>query len=229
MGTTKKKVTLEDAWEIIREVGQLQKETKKEIKELGKKLDQTDELAKQTFEGLKQTDEQVDRTTKAVDRTTKAVDRTTKNLDRANGNFNNKWGAFLENLVRGDLVALLKSRDIAVERILSRMKFQRADGSIGGEYDLVAINGKEVVVVEVKTTLGAEDIDEFLGSLKKFKTHYPEYGDKRVYGGIAYLGSADRSPKTYAINRGLFLIQSPGGKPGVSTIINERGFKPKEY
>ena len=186
MGTTKK-VTLEDAWKVIRRVGRLQEETDKKIKEL------------------------------------------TENINQANGNFNTKWGAFLESLVKGDLVGLLRTRGIEVERILSKLEFSRPDGSVGGEYDLVALGIGEVVVVEVKTSLKTGDVDGFLKNLKNFKKNYPEYGYGRLYGALAYLGSADRSPKSYALKKGLFLIQSPGGSPGVSTIVNARDFEPREF
>ena len=235
MGTTKK-VTLEDAWKVIRRVGRLQEETDKKIRELTENIKQTDEQLKKTDEQLKKTDEQLKKTDEQlkktdeqVKKTDEQVNKTTESINQANGNFNTKWGTFLENLVKGDLVGLLRTRGIEVERILSKLEFSRPDGSVGGEYDLVALGGGGTVVVEVKTSLKTGDVDGFLKNLKNFKKNYPEYGYGRLYGALAYLGSADRSPKTYALKKGLFLIQSPGGKPGVSTIVNARDFKPREF
>ena len=36
------------------------------------------------------------------------------------------------------------------------------------EFDILAVNGEEVVVVEVKTTLRPEDVTHFLSKLERF-------------------------------------------------------------
>ena len=71
----------------------------------------------------------------------------------------------MESLVEGDLVGLLQAQGIAVERTCTNVKGGR-DGR-HYEFDILAhLNGEEVVVVEVKTTLRAEDVTEFLGKLE---------------------------------------------------------------
>ena len=70
----------------------------------------------------------------------------------------------------------------------------------------------------------------FLTKLKKFKKSLPKLSYKRViYGAIAYLGVPDKSPESYAVKKGLFAIQSPGGKADVSVIINKKDFRPKAF
>ena len=67
-----------------------------------------------------------------------------------------------------------------------RLLSYRKDGTKEHEYDLVALNGKEAVVVEAKTTLKTHDVDVFLIKLKKFKKSFPNLSYKRViYGAIA--------------------------------------------
>ena len=157
-----KKATLEDAWEIIRELGEAQKETDRQLKETDRQLKETDrQLQESTFE-LKE-----------------AVKKTMRSIDKTNGNFNSKWGRFLEDLVEGDLVHLLNKRRIQVAKINSRVKYLRPDNSIGAEYDLIAVNGSEIVVFEIKTTLSAENLNTFVKKLIKFRGHFPEYSDKK--------------------------------------------------
>ena len=64
------------------------------------------------------------------------------------------------------------------------------------------------------------------------------YKDKTLYGAVAYmrLKTKDYSKKfkhgdasQLAQEKGLLLIQSPGGAKGVSKIVNREGFKPKEF
>ena len=197
MANTAKKATLEDAWEIIRELGEAQKETDRQLKE-------------STFE-LKE-----------------AVKKTMRSIDKTNGNFNSKWGRFLEDLVEGDLVHLLNKRRIQVAKINPRVKYLRPDNSIGAEYDLIAVNGSEIVIFEIKTTLSAENLNTFVKKLIKFRGHFPEYSDKKIYGGIAYM-RADRNSDKRAIDEGLFLIKAPGGATSVSTLINSADFIPKSF
>ena len=116
------------------------------------------------------------------------VAETSKALNEANGNFNNKWGHFLEGLTEGDLDRLLRERGIKVIKTLpSGVKIKRKDGTIKAEYDLIAINGTEVVIVEVKTTLNNIKIDQFIKKLGQVRNNFPEYSDKKIYAGVAYM------------------------------------------
>jgi len=64
------------------------------------------------------------------------------------------------------------------------------------EIDILAANGTEVVVVEVKTTLKVRDVDHFLQTLRHFHRLMPEYGDKLAYGAAAYLKPTRARPST---------------------------------
>ena len=54
----------------------------------------------------------------------------------------------------------------------------RDSGERSWEFDIIAVNGAEVVVVEVKTTLKVRDVDHFLQTLRHFHRLMPEYGGK---------------------------------------------------
>ena len=146
--------------------------------------------------------------------------------------FDSKWGAFLESFVSGDLVNLLKERGIPVEDVILNAKIKRPDGTVQkSEYDIIAVNGKEMVVVEVKTTLGSDDVAHFLRKLKIFRERFPKYEKNIVYGGIAYLGQAPEgdSATKYAQRSGLFLFQAPGGTNNVTIMKNDKNFRPKAF
>ena len=64
------------------------------------------------------------------------------------------------------------------------------------EFDILAENGEEVVVVEVKTTLRAEDVTQFLEKLGKFTEYAPGYRGKKIYGAVAYI-KADTSVQAH--------------------------------
>ncbi|MEI6436097.1 MAG: hypothetical protein WCP32_14725, partial [Bacteroidota bacterium] len=148
------------------------------------------------------------------------TDRKIRELDRL---FTSQWGKLVESLVEGDLIKLLKEREIQVESIVPRRKGNKAGQNY--EFDLIAINGVELVIVEVKTTLRPQDITDFHEKLWKAKTFMPEYHDKIIYGAVAFI-TADGGSERMAQNQGLFVIKATGSS---SAIVNEPGFKPKAF
>ena len=227
----------------VDEVMDILKNVAKRQEDLALAQQKTEEAQQKTEEALREsqgkTEESLRQTQKEVRETQREVRELNESLKEANGNFNNKWGRFLENLLEGDLVKLLKDWNIGVERTLPRVTVKRADGTIAAEYDLVAVNGKEIVVVEVKTTLEKDAVGHFVEKLGDFKNQFPEHGDKSLYGAVAYMSIKEKdyskefrhgNASDLAQEFGLFLIKSPGGGPkDVSTIVNKKGFKPAVF
>jgi len=91
--------------------------------------------------------------------------------------FTSQWGKLVEWLVEGDLVKLLNEHGIAVEQTLQRVKGNK-DGQ-NYEFDIIAVNGHEMVIVEVKTTLRVEDVNDFHEKLWKAKRYLPDYSNKK--------------------------------------------------
>ncbi len=155
-----------------------------------------------------------------TDRRMKETDR---RLKKAEDLFTTQWGRLMESLVRGDLVALLNERGIEVERTLQRVESRR--GGRHFEVDILAVNGREVVVVEVKTTLRSEGVTKFLSKLSEFLDWCAEYRGRRILGAVAYLDGAESVTK-YAERSGLFVIRATGNS---ASILNEPGFKPRAF
>ena len=105
---------------------------------------------------------------------------------------------------------------------------ERAHGRRNGEdyeFDIVAGNGAEVVVVEVKTTLRSEDVTHFLDKLRRFTVYEPRYRGEKIYGAAAYL-KADGAVAKYAERQGLFVIRATGDS---ASIINAQDFRPAVF
>ena len=157
---------------------------------------------------------------KQTDRQMKQTDRQMKKLA---GLFTSQWGALMESLVEGDLVPLLQARGITVRYTHTRMRGRRNGEHY--EFDILAENGEEVVVVEVKTTLRAEDVAQFLEKLGKFKVYAPGYQGKKIYGAVAYI-KADTSVQVHAERQGLYVIRATGNS---ASIINTEDFRPRVF
>ena len=169
---------------------------------------------------LREQSKETDRRMKETDRRMQETDR---RLKKAEGLFTTQWGKLMESLVDGDLVPLLNERGIEVETT-----HQRRRGRRNGEHfeiDIVAVNGREVVVVEVKTTLRSEDVTEFLAKLPVFPDFCKEYRGRRILGAMAYLDS-DASVTAYAERQGLFVIRATGSS---ASIVNGPDFEPRVF
>ncbi len=199
--------------DILSKIQENQNEFWKGMHELKESQRKTEESHRKTEESLRDLKE--------------SVKKVSENIDKANGNFNNKWGNFMESLIQGDLVRLLQERGIEVKRIYPSSSVLRPDQSPRWEYDLIAANGREVVVVEVKTTLRPKNIDYFLKKLADFKAGFPAYQDKTIYAAIAYLAYKDDACEK-AQTQGLFTIEALGATE-VASITNSKGFVPKKF
>ena len=122
-------------------------------------------------------------------------------MEKTRSIFETQWGKLVESLVEGKLIKLLRDRGIKVRQTGQRVEvcYEKTDGGIQRrEFDIIALNGKEVVVVEVKTTLTPDKVKYFLESLKDFKKYFPDYKSKTVYGAVAYLRSESGSSSLFS-------------------------------
>ena len=205
--------TPQEIWQILREISAAQQEAERRRQETDRQMQETDRRMQDTDRRLQATDELITRQARAADR----------RMDKLDELFNGQWGKLIESLVEGDLTRLLQRRGIAVQHTVSNPR--QNYGERRWEFDIVAINGEEVVVVEVKTTLRVPDIDRFVGRLNEFPDLMPEYASRRIYGAVAYL-KAYQGSDVRAERLGLFVIRATGSS---ASITNRDGFTPRTF
>ena len=205
-----------EIWSLIKETQENLKEVSTSHKEAKQEMKEIRASQKETNEQMKRTDAKID---KAIGETNEQMKRTDARIDKVIGDWGNRWGKLGENLVKGSLVQRLNERGIKVERILTNAKV----GYL--EFDIIAINGKEVVVVEVKATLDPSDVDKFSENMKNFTTLWPEFKGKIIYGAMAFLMKANRQADSLAEKQGFFVISATGDV----IIQNNKDFKAKDF
>ena len=210
----KVETTFEEIREILKDVSEKQAETFKGIGQLKDSQIQTDHQLKETDRQLKENAEELKKSKLEVD----------KHFKRLDNLFTGQWGKLMESLVEGDLTTLLQERGIEITSIAPAGRKGTRNGE-DYEFDIIVINGTEIVVVEVKTTLDIEKVDHFFEKLGKFIHYIPEHKGKKIYGAMAYL-KANQSSEKYAEKQGLFVIRATGSS---SSIINKKDFKPREF
>lgn len=149
---------------------------------------------------------------------------TDNKLRRLEAMFGDQWGKLLGALVQPSALALFRGRGIQVHRLHQRSTAQRNGDSM--EVDLILEDGSEVVVVEVKSSLGVEDVKDFLADLSEFTDYFPIYRGHTIYGAVAGLKIADGADR-YAYRRGLFVLRVGG--EGMVEILNDAHFQPRDF
>ncbi len=212
--------TSDEIWKILGETSAIGKETDKRLDKTSREMA---EFRISQEESSRKASREIEEIRAIQRETAKEIKETTRGLKEAKALFTTQWGQLMESLVEGDLIEILNQWDIAIAHTSTRVK-QRGRGD-DYEYDIIAVNGREVVVVEVKTTLKVSDVKDFLESLGKLTTRMPYHKDKIIYGAVAWL-RADEEAEVYAAKQGLFVIRATGSS---ARIVNRKDFKPQVF
>jgi hypothetical protein len=201
--------TADDVWRLLAELVEAQKET-------DRKFQQTDRKFQDTDRKFQQTDRQ-------IQETTQNIDRVHRQLSQQLGALGGKWGQFVENLVAPACKTLFLDRGIPVHQVSQRVKrFEQGDTL---EIDVLVQNQQHVMAVEGKSTLGVEDIQEFVEDLGRFHQFFPDQAGRQPYGAVAAI-TFDPGADRYAYRQGLFVLAQAGD---TMTILNDIAFEPRVW
>ena len=187
----------EEEWtEIKRQMAEESAKTKRQIAEV------TAETKRQMAEGAAETD---------------------RHLRRLEGSVGMQFGRFVEAIVEPSCLELFARRGLAVTQSMRRVKTLVAGEEL--EIDVLLANGRDVVLVEVKSACRVGDVKDVLEDLGRFRGGFPAYAKHQLYGAVAaleYLGGSAR----YAARHGLFVLESAGG---LMAIANRPTFRAKQF
>ena len=201
----------EQDWrEAVAEVWQLFKETNTAIKETSAEVNKLKDRFQEVADRFQETDAQFRETDKRINQVT--------------GLFTSQWGKMIEALVQPNALKLFQEWGIKVHRVHQRSKSQQNGQTM--ELDLLLENDRQVVVIEVKSTLRVGDVQEFMDDLEQLVDFFPRYRDYEVYGAVAGLEIVEEAD-LYAYRQGLFVLGVVG--EGIIRIKNDERFRPKDW
>ena len=154
---------------------------------------------------------EADRRAAEADRRLAKLEKTVANTSRAVDSLTTRWGRFVEELVEPAVIGLFRGKGIDVKETYSRARVKRQ--GIAMEIDILAVDETEVVLVECKSRLSKDDVNEFLEKLSRFKEAFPHYKNYQAYGAVAAI-EIDEGVDRYAYKQGLFVIKPSGEKIG---------------
>ena len=204
----------ESAEKTRQAIAERSRETDRKLAESSKKLAESAaetrrELAEQSREARRERVEQSKQAAQERAEIREELRKTIRWLQESN----KKLEGF--GLVQGEI-----AEDLFIRTVEDAMRLQNIDISavypyprIKGvcEYDLLAVNGNEVFVFEIKNKLRAADLEKFCGvQLPRFKQYFPQYEHHTLYGGVGALVVKDQL-EARARNLGLYVLKQ-GGK-----------------
>ncbi len=175
-------------------------------------LERTDAQLARSEATLQEAREQLARTENAVERTTNAVNALT-----------GKWSNFVVGLVLPATKKMFQERGFDVENIFKGAQSKAKDAEM--EIDILAVNGEYVIAIEIKSTLGLDDVNDHLERLANFKKAFKIYADRNVIGAVAGI-VINEGVDRYAYRKGLFVIGESGD---TVRILNDDKFVPRYF
>ena len=216
---SRKPQTLEEIWELFREVAAGLKETKAIVKELATSSKETDARFKETSAIVK---ELAVKTDAKIDKVTSAIDRTAENI----GGLSKKWGDLGEAMTVGESLPLFNAIEGIDVHSLHPNTRPYYDGK-EWEIDGIAVGTDMAIVIEAKATLKTGDVKIFINKkLKIFTKLEPTYAGKKIYGAMGFL-SASGAVQELAQAQGLLLIRPT--RTSKEIVPPPKGFKLRNF
>ncbi len=167
-----------------------QQETDKQIAELRSSQQETDRQLKETDRQLKETDRQ--------------LRRQLKELGKQIGGLGEKFGGFTEGMAFPSMSKIL-TEQFGMEVVTPRLKVIKGEEKM--ELDVFAYansDRNEAFVVEVKSHLRPDGIEQIKRILQQFRRFLPEHNDKKLYGMLAVVDAPD-DLRQMALKQGIYM------------------------
>ena len=207
----KTELTKQDILELL---DRQAKEFHERILESDRKLDMSIEKSRLEFD-------------ERLKKSQKESEKSRRDFNTRLGQITGTWGKFVAEMVKPKIMKLFKDKGIPIKTTYQNV-VGLLDDKMYYEIDLLLINSKIAVVVEIKSSLSVDDVKEHLVRLEKIQKVQPERLDLRgatLMGAVAGMiveNDADR----FAYKHGLYVLRQKGN---LVEIINDDEFVPKEW
>ncbi|MDR0443312.1 MAG: hypothetical protein LBH44_07910 [Treponema sp.] len=189
--------TFETVWAALQEIARRQEETDRQMKE-----------------SMMETDRQM-----------RETDRQMKEYNKRFGDFTNRFGEVVEYMVAPNLCEKFREFGFNFLQCNSGTRVNDYDNNIHFEIDVKLENGDKAMLVEVKTKLTTEHINNHIERIEKMRKYADLHGDKRSFLGAVAGVVMTADVKDYALKQGFFVVEPSGETFNITPPNN----KPKEW
>jgi len=181
-------------------------ETDHKFQETDRKFQETDRKFQETDRKFQETDRKFEKTDRLIDKLSRETSQKIRELGQQIGGLGNKFGSFTEGLALPSMEKILRQR-FGVDTISPSVRISRKGKHL--EIDVLAYANGEIntaYVVEVKSHLREENIQQLLEILEHFAEWFPEHRDKKLYGILAAVDIPE-SLRLRILEQGLYLAR----------------------
>lgn len=185
----------------------------------------TKKAIEQIWEMFRETDRRLDLRFKAIAERSKETDKQLKELSKQIGGLGNKFGGFTEGMAFPSMQRVLMEK-FKMEFVSPRVTMRKNGETL--ELDVLAYSDGEinaVYIVEVKSRLRTEELNEILENLKRFPQFFPEHQNKALYGIVAAVDVPEQMKKK-VLKEGLYLALI---RDDTFQLDVPEGFQPKRF
>lgn len=193
---------------------EIQEETARQMQETDRRMQETGRQMEETGQQMQETDRRM-----------KETDRQLRELKQQIGGLGDKFGSFTEGLALPSMTKILMQR-FGMTFVAPRVRIRKDGRSI--ELDVLAYSNSgvnEVYIVEVKSHLREEGLDQMRRTLTDFREFFPEHAGKKVYGIIATVDTSDQI-REKALREGFYLARIHDGQFELEVPSD---FQPRAY
>ncbi len=217
--------TAEEVWQLLGELVEAQKETRRIVQEQAQVLEQQAQVLEQQAQEAEKMRQQAEKD-RLEDRqrlaeTERLLKEQSRKTDEQIGKLGNRLGEFVEWQIRPSAIRLFRERGIEVHEFHPEISIERDDEGL--EIDLLVVNETDAILIEVKSKLTQKDVDEHIERLGKFKRLMPRYADVKALGAVGGM-VVPKEVARYAYLKGFFVLAQSGEN---IVILNDEKFKPR--
>ena len=205
-------VTPADVWATLREVAELQKETRLQMQEAKKEAEERQADA----------EKQMQETRRIVQETTEQMKKTDKKI----GELTNRFGELAEHLVAPSIREKFNALGFAFGEVSRDKEIVDAQGNSVAEIDILLENGDTVMVVEVKAKPKQKEVDAHIKRMDILRRRADARNDKRTFMGAIAGAIMTNEMRAYILKTGFYAIEQTGDTVKISA---PEGFKPRSW
>jgi hypothetical protein len=221
-------LTFEKVWAALMETRQRQEESGKRLEESYKRLEESHQKLKESQEESdKRLEESYKRQEESRRKAEEAMQKTMSDLSKNLGGLGNSLGRVTEAMFSAELCKKFDDLGFTFNTQANHKRFRDSQRQTLAEVDSVLENGDYVMLVEIKTDLSAEDVDDHLARIDVVRQYMDAHGDKRKIVGAAAGAHVPDNVLRSAQKKGLFVIVQSGDAVEVAAM--PQGFKAREW
>ena len=185
-------------------------ENREQLKETAERQRETDRQLKENAREIREALRETARRQEETDQQLKENARQMKEYNKRFGEFTNRFGEVVEYMIAPNLQEKFRELDLNFPRANPNPVVSDYENDIFLEIDVMLENGDKAMLVEVKTKLTTEHINDHVKRLEKMRAYADLHGDKRTFLGAVAGVVMTNNVKRYALGQGFYAIEPSG-------------------